>query len=36
MASGLVGTSTCLRRHSGLFLDDGQATSIGGLGELSY
>ena len=36
MASGLVGTSTCLRRHSGLFLDDGQAASIGGLGELSY
>jgi hypothetical protein len=36
MASGLVGTSTCLRRHSELFLDDGQAASTGGLVELSY
>jgi hypothetical protein len=36
MASGLVETSTCLRRHSELFLDDGQAASTGGLVELSY
>src|SRR5260370_37926692 len=34
--SGFVGTSTCLRGHPELFLDDGQAASTGGLVELSY